>query len=406
VQVWGYATDADAAADRPTLLASTPTPRKSGTVAIADLAPLRSTSVAVSQVLRRNGDGPEPEPPPGPAIANGVINVGLAPNAAIAVSGGYVWIPSDKPVTVVPPVDPAAAAEPETPEPVTIPYVLRKVRARDLVELPIPQDWKQNVGAPGALWLGEDGALAGHFTLTTPATVMVGGNLLQAMHSTDRTTANPGVFGINVQPPCNFFGRAVDRSGALWSTCSIGEQTADCADASACPTKAVLKSSLADDALLASVDLGVDAVTTGVAVDDQFVWVANLGRSEVAKIRPADGAVLGRYPVGLWPMALISDGQSVWVVNHLEETVSQLRVGDGTLVGTFDVGGQPRGIALSPDSVWVTNERDGTVTRLRRDTGALISTTPVGAAPRSIVWDGTSIFVGNGGDGTVRKITP
>jgi YVTN family beta-propeller protein len=103
---------------------------------------------------------------------------------------------------------------------------------------------------------------------------------------------------------------------------------------------------------------------SGVAFDGESVWVTNHDSQSVTKVRAADRAILGTYPVGREPTGVAFDGTHVWVVNSRDNTVSQLLQSDGSVVATYAVGPAPLGIAFDGASIWVVNSGDGTLSKL------------------------------------------
>src|SRR5579863_5975535 len=47
------------------------------------------------------------------------------------------------------------------------------------------------------------------------------------------------------------------------------------------------------------------------------------------------------FPVGQQPYSVAFDGANIWVANNADGTVSKLRASDGAALGTFSVGGFP-----------------------------------------------------------------
>lgn len=65
----------------------------------------------------------------------------------------------------------------------------------------------------------------------------------------------------------------------------------------------------------------------GLAVDDLFVWVANLGDGSVSKVDPRKNAEVARPRVRSGPDGIVSTGRSIWTANPESGTVSRLRAG-------------------------------------------------------------------------------
>ena len=85
----------------------------------------------------------------------------------------------------------------------------------------------------------------------------------------------------------------------------------------------------------------------------------------MTKLRKADGAVLGSYPVGSIPIGITFDGNNMWVTSLGNDDVTKIRATDGAVVGHFAVGRDPYYCAFDGSNIWVSNGLDRTVTKLR-----------------------------------------
>jgi DNA-binding beta-propeller fold protein YncE len=159
---------------------------------------------------------------------------------------------------------------------------------------------------------------------------------------------------------------------------------------------------LSQDALA---DVNRSSGSREVLFDGSNIWVLSAFRGEVIKVRASDGAVLGKYRTGMFPIAIAFDGSNIWVSNHDSQDVTKLRATDGKLLGSFHVGPLPVGVACATTDVWVansgdvSNNRGHTVTRLRASDGSNLGSFEVnGLNPFSMAFDGAYIWVGvNGG---------
>ena len=61
-----------------------------------------------------------------------------------------------------------------------------------------------------------------------------------------------------------------------------------------------------------------------VAFDGANIWVTNEGDNTVTKLRGADGANLGTFPVGHYPRGVAFDGANIWVTSYFDGSVSKL----------------------------------------------------------------------------------
>jgi YVTN family beta-propeller protein len=152
----------------------------------------------------------------------------------------------------------------------------------------------------------------------------------------------------------------------------------------------------------------------GVAYDSgtPAIWVANSGSSNVSKINPSTGAVIGTYSVGTSPIGVAYDSgtPAIWVANGSSSNVSKINPSTGAVIGTTSVGTSPYGVAYDSGTpaIWVANSGSSNVTELNPSTGAVIGTYSVGTAPFGVAYDSSTpaIWVTNEGSNNVTKLNP
>ena len=130
---------------------------------------------------------------------------------------------------------------------------------------------------------------------------------------------------------------------------------------------------------------------------------SNYQDDTVTELRASDGARLGNFTVGRFPVAVAFDGANVWVANFSSNNVTELRARDGANLGTFNTGNEPDGIAFDGVNVWVSNYHDGTVTKLLASNGSLLGTS-WSATSRQVSRLTGSIWVANNADDTLSKL--
>jgi len=130
----------------------------------------------------------------------------------------------------------------------------------------------------------------------------------------------------------------------------------------------------------------------GIISEGENIWVSNSGDDTVTKLRGSDGFLLGTFPVKNGPAYLAFDGSSIWVADSLSNNVTKLRASDGTLEANIKVGATPYGMAFDGANIWVTNYSDASVTKIRVSDDTVLGTFPVGQPyPKGILFDGTDI---------------
>jgi YVTN family beta-propeller protein len=117
-----------------------------------------------------------------------------------------------------------------------------------------------------------------------------------------------------------------------------------------------------------------------VAVDGQYIWVANEGDNDVWQFSPATNQPVDMIPVSTQPTAIATGGGAVWVANTGFNTVTRLNP-----TVPISVGHRPSAIAYGAGSIWVTNRDDGTISRIDPATNKVTETIDVGNHPDGIV---------------------
>ena len=151
--------------------------------------------------------------------------------------------------------------------------------------------------------------------------------------------------------------------------------------------------------------VGVDP--EDVAVDPNFVWVANEGDGSVMRIDPATNEVSGTIDVGAEPHALATGRGAVFVASTGAGTVTKIdprtveEVGDPQRVSSH-----PSALAVSTNGVWVADDDASTITRLAP--GNLAADPPIDVAPRpsGLAIGFNSIWVASGSEDTVQRFDP
>jgi streptogramin lyase len=157
-----------------------------------------------------------------------------------------------------------------------------------------------------------------------------------------------------------------------------------------------------------AIPLGEGADPSDVTTGGRWVWVAEAGAQEVARIDPQTNAAAGTVPLGTEPRSIATGDGFVWVTNIRAASVSRIDPDVPQRVGTsIQVGELPNDIAVGEGGVWVTSNLNGTVTELDSETGDVVGD-PIeaGSLPRGIAADLRFVWVALGGDDAVVRIDP
>ena len=134
------------------------------------------------------------------------------------------------------------------------------------------------------------------------------------------------------------------------------------------------------------------ASSGSVAVGFGSVWFASAS-SNIVRFDPISGTVVARLFSGAAPSGIAVDDQSVWVANHGDASVYRFSPTTNQTISTPTVSSGPTAIATGGGAVWVANA-SGTVSRIDQSSGS-ISTIPVGRHPAGIAYGAGAVWVTN-----------
>ncbi|GEM_PF-4132475 len=231
-------------------------------------------------------------------------------------------------------------------------------------------------------------AVAGSVTVgSNPFSVAVDQNFVWVANSTDRTISkiNKSTSQIVSTFPVGFVpvALAVDDT-TLW----VGGYS-----------DLIAKFNKQTDSALGTVNVGPAGYTgiTGVAVDDNSVWVALYGvGSSLKKVDKATGTVTAVFPFN-WSMKNVSmDKDFVWAVNFDYNYVVKINKSTHAVSKIYGLN-RPSSLVADNNFVWVTNWGNDTVTKINKDTNAIMANIPVGLSPMSIFVDSEFVWAFNSG---------
>jgi serine/threonine-protein kinase len=152
--------------------------------------------------------------------------------------------------------------------------------------------------------------------------------------------------------------------------------------------------------------IAVGEVPSGIAVENGRVWVANARDNTVMRIDPETNRRAGRpIPVGDTPADIAAGEGAVWTANFGDSTVSRIDPDSGREVKRIRVDGGPIDVAVGDGAVWTANYRANTLTRINpgsnRRVGGQI---PVNRRPESVAVGFGSVWIGNIDHDTVTVV--
>ncbi len=163
------------------------------------------------------------------------------------------------------------------------------------------------------------------------------------------------------------------------------------------------------NAVVSTVNVGINPFGVAVSPDGTMVYVTNSGSNTVSVIDATTNTATATVNVGKRPfgVAVNQDGTKVYVTNELSNTVSVIDTATNTVIATVDVGSYPAGIAVSPDGtiVYAVNE-GGSVSVIDAATNTVTATVGLEINPIAVAVspDGTKVYIANWGSSTVSVI--
>jgi DNA-binding beta-propeller fold protein YncE len=144
-----------------------------------------------------------------------------------------------------------------------------------------------------------------------------------------------------------------------------------------------------------------------VAIDNQWVWVANEEDDTVTRIDPFDTSATRTIEVGDAPHAIDAESEAVWVANSGDGTIDRISKGEARVTRTVEVGTRPVALAVGSSSVWVADNRESLLRRVDLGSNEVVGS-PVELAPkpRAVAVGFASVWVASGGTGVVERFDP
>jgi streptogramin lyase len=184
--------------------------------------------------------------------------------------------------------------------------------------------------------------------------------------------ASTGPFAVNrINPETNTRVARVQLPGEACAGLAVG---AGSLWVPLCAEKPSLaKIDLNKNTLTAIFPIGPPAEEGGVAYGAGSVWLIIDKRGSLARINPADGAILAtfRVPAGSYNPAFL-DG-TVWVTHADGSNITAIDAKTGTVKATVATGPNPRFLSGGAGAIWTLNQGDGSLTRIDARTHAAVT---------------------------------
>jgi len=168
---------------------------------------------------------------------------------------------------------------------------------------------------------------------------------------------------------------------------------------------------LASDSTIASIPVGINAISIAIDPQSRKAYVANhnfLSKS-VSVIDTNTNTVITTIQLDEPPAAVTIQGGKAYIsttVNSPGGSVKVIDIATDGIIATIPVGRDSWGITSLNGFVFVANQSSGTVSVIDTETGMVMATLDVGSAPTGIAVDPstTKVYVTNQGDNTLSVI--
>jgi virginiamycin B lyase len=175
--------------------------------------------------------------------------------------------------------------------------------------------------------------------------------------------ASTGPFAVNrINPKTNTLVARIELPGEACAGLALG---AGSLWVPLCTAKASLaKIDLRSNTLASVYPVGPPAEEGGIAYGAGSVWLVIDKLGTLARISPANGAVVGTFhvPAGSYNPAFL-DG-AVWVTHADGSDVTGVDAVSGKIIAAVATGPNPRFLTAGAGAIWTLNQGDGTLTRV------------------------------------------
>ena len=151
-----------------------------------------------------------------------------------------------------------------------------------------------------------------------------------------------------------------------------------------------------------SIDSGV---VTDIVLGGGSLWVGS-DAGTLTVFDPLTGRRRDGLPINGRPDALAYGSDSVWALDFLESEVIRIDPSSGEVIGRVQLGGNPKDIAAGDGGVWVLDSVAHTAIPIDPSSNSAGAPIGVGPAPSSIAVGLGFAWVGDGEDGNLYRIDP
>jgi glutamine cyclotransferase len=134
---------------------------------------------------------------------------------------------------------------------------------------------------------------------------------------------------------------------------------------------------------------------TGLAYDNQYLWLADRLSDSLYAIEPASGEVKKAIAApGFIPLGLTWDGRCLWCIDGEEKRIYRIDIESGITLKSFESPmSQPQGLAWDGKSLWLSDDGEDIIAKISTDDGTTIVSFPSpSSSPQGLAWDGKYLW--------------
>jgi len=170
--------------------------------------------------------------------------------------------------------------------------------------------------------------------------------------------------------------------------------------------------SVADAGYVYSIDPATFTITAyvevpgakGIAIVGNAAWVTAGATNELVKIDLATYEVVGRFPVGAVPDAIVADGDAVWMTYRGGGAIARFDTVSEQVTNEVMTGTGPSAIAIDGDRIWVGDADEGTLVLVDRTSATVVQSVAAGRRVLGLEPLGGAVWVTAADDSSVAQI--
>lgn len=142
---------------------------------------------------------------------------------------------------------------------------------------------------------------------------------------------------------------------------------------------------------------------------DEFVWVSNKPRNNIARVDPRTNLLVGMVASGKSPCSgLAAAFGSLWVPNCGDSSLTRIELTTGVVTATFPmtIADSEGGLTAGAGSIWMLVDRKGTLARIDPATNKAVLTIRVAPGSYTAVFGEGAVWITSTETGSLTRVDP